>query len=80
MPDDRPGTFHACDLACAVDNAELCDHHSGLQPQALVFAKKVSRAWVNFARTGNPNHSGLPQWPAYTRDEGAIIRIWGSPG
>jgi para-nitrobenzyl esterase len=28
-------------------------------------ADEVSGAWVAFARTGNPNHSGLPNWPAY---------------
>src|SRR5579871_1937650 len=28
-------------------------------------ADEVSGAWVAFARTGNPNHSGLPKWPAY---------------
>ena len=29
-------------------------------------AEKVSGAWVAFARTRNPNHAGIPQWPAYT--------------
>jgi para-nitrobenzyl esterase len=24
----------------------------------------MMRAWVQFARTGNPNHEGMPQWPA----------------
>lgn len=28
----------------------------------------MSRAWLTFARTGNPNHSGLPAWPAYNAD------------
>ena len=28
-------------------------------------ARTVSNAWVAFARTGNPNHAGMPQWAPY---------------
>jgi para-nitrobenzyl esterase len=73
MLDDRPGTFHASDLAFTFDNAERCDHYSGLRPEAMAMAKKVSDAWVAFARTGNPNHPGLPLWPAYTREQDATL-------
>ena len=73
MLDDRPGTFHACEISFVFDNAELCDHYSGMLPEALALAKQISGAWVSFARTGNPNHAGLPDWPAYAADKRATM-------
>ncbi len=73
MLDDRPGTFHACEISFVFDNAELCDHYSGLLPEALALAKQISGAWAAFARTGNPNHAGLPEWPAYSADKRATM-------
>jgi para-nitrobenzyl esterase len=31
--------------------------------------------WVNFATRGNPNASGLPDWPVY--DERDVVQILG---
>ena len=33
---------------------------------ARALAAKMSGALVAFARSGDPNHAGLPTWPAYT--------------
>ena len=71
--DNRPGSFHACEIAFTFDNAEICDHYSGGTPEAIVLSKQISTAWVNFARTGNPNHDGLPHWPAYTSEQRATM-------
>ena len=71
--DNRPGSFHASEISFTFDNAELCDHYSAGAPDALGLSKQISTAWVNFARTGNPNHSGLPHWPTYTADTRATM-------
>jgi para-nitrobenzyl esterase len=63
--ENRVGTFHACEISFAFDNAELCDHYSGGTQQALTLSRQMGAAWVAFARTGDPNHSGLPHWPRY---------------
>lgn len=30
-----------------------------------VFSRAMQRAWAAFARTGDPSHDGLPEWPAF---------------
>ena len=32
-------------------------------------AAQMSQAWIAFARSGDPNHTKLPHWPAYTADQ-----------
>ena len=73
--DGRPGPFHAAEIAFTFDNAEICDHYSGGTAEALALSKQISTAWVNFARTGNPNHNGLPHWPAYTSEQQATMYL-----
>jgi para-nitrobenzyl esterase len=75
---DRPGTFHAAELPFVFDNDQLLDHYGAGDPAAAVLNKQLSAAWVSFARTGNPNHSGLPHWPAYTADTRATM-IFNAP-
>ncbi len=71
----RPGSFHASEIAFTFDNAEICDHYSCGVPEAFVLSKQISNAWANFARTGNPSHSGLPRWPAYRSERRATMYL-----
>jgi para-nitrobenzyl esterase len=62
--DGTPLAYHCAELAFAFDNIDRCANYTGGTPEARDLAAKVSQAWIQFARTGNPNHSGLPRWPA----------------
>jgi len=64
--DGRPLAFHCQDLAMWFDNIDLCVQQTGGGADARALASKMSNALVAFARTGNPNHSGIPRWPAYS--------------
>jgi para-nitrobenzyl esterase len=35
----------------------------------------MSTYWTNFARTGDPNGTGLPTWPAYTKDGYQVMHL-----
>jgi len=32
-------------------------------------------AWIAFARTGNPNHKGLPEWQPYDIEKRATMTL-----
>jgi para-nitrobenzyl esterase len=34
--------------------------------EARALAVKMSNAWIAFARSGNPNHPGIPRWSAFS--------------
>jgi para-nitrobenzyl esterase len=56
-------------LPFVFDNTDRCDHMTGGGAEARALAACISRAWVQFARTGNPNHRVLPDWPPFDADK-----------
>ncbi|HEY5824286.1 MAG TPA: carboxylesterase family protein, partial [Cyclobacteriaceae bacterium] len=65
--------FHCMDLPFVFNNIQRCEEMTGGGKDAYALADKVSEAWVQFAKTGNPNHKTLPEWPAYTSENGATM-------
>jgi len=66
-------SMHCMELPFVFDNISRCEEMTGGGREAQALADKMSRAWIAFARTGNPNHKGLPNWPQYTAENGATM-------
>ena len=67
MLDRVAGAWHTSELAFCFDNAKRCEQGTGNTPEAQTLAKKMSTAWANFARTGNPTQLGST-WTASAPD------------
>lgn len=64
---------HCMEIPFVFNNADLHASMTGGGEEAIALADKMSQAWINFARTGNPNAKRLPEWPAYNPEEGAMM-------
>ena len=61
-------SFHGLEQPFVFDNLDLAPGvwDSKRDPRCDALADNVSKAWAAFARTGNPNHPGLPKWDPYS--------------
>ncbi|MCC8425362.1 carboxylesterase/lipase family protein [Mucilaginibacter sp. UR6-11] len=71
--DGRPRSFHCSEIPFAFANTDVTENYTGASEEARKLGDKVAKAWINFARHGNPNHDGLPEWPAFTDTNGAMM-------
>jgi para-nitrobenzyl esterase len=59
------GAHHGLDVPFIFDNAAMVPRMVGEGDDQLRLASRMSEAWITFARTGNPNTSSIPRWPAF---------------
>ncbi len=72
------GTPHAMDITFKFNN-ETPENGpgflSGSRPERFIASHTMAELWTTFARTGRPSAAGAPEWPPYTLDERATLRI-----
>lgn len=71
----RLGAPHTIEIPFAFDNLDVPTAAliTGTGEDRFAMADRTSRAWTGFARTGNPNIKGLPQWTPYSADHRAVM-------
>jgi para-nitrobenzyl esterase len=64
----------AMELSFVFGTYEAIRHFVGPGDGPARMASQMHPAWVAFAKTGDPNHGGLPNWPAYdTKSRSTMI-------
>jgi len=64
------GACHALELPFIFGNLDLpnMDKFVGKNPNKAL-SENMMDAWIAFARTGNPNHNGIPEWASYDTEK-----------
>jgi len=61
--------FHTLEIPFVLENVDEGKSMTGTGQDRYALQDKMSAAWAAFARTGNPNHKAMPNWPAFTGDK-----------
>jgi len=61
------GAFHSAEIVYVFNDIERVKKtfQEPFEGKHQALATTMSAYWVQFAKTGNPNKEGLPEWPAY---------------
>jgi para-nitrobenzyl esterase len=68
----QPGAQHATDIPFFFDTQAI-KYAEKTTARDNAMGKTISAYLVNFAKTGNPNGAGQPEWPRYSRAKDEIV-------
>jgi para-nitrobenzyl esterase len=73
------GAYHGSEINYALGNLYATDRPWTEEDRRV--ADTMSSYWANIVKTGNPNGSGLPNWPSYDGQARSVMRLgdnWGT--
>lgn len=63
--DLRRGAFHTMDIPLVFGTLGATGSQTGTAADARAASRAMQESFVALAKTGDPNHAGLPRWPRY---------------
>jgi para-nitrobenzyl esterase len=75
-PAGQQGATHGAEMAYVFDHLDLYDAPWTQSDRRL--AQTMIAYWTNFARTGDPNGAGLPDWPEFERPNERVLQLNGA--
>jgi para-nitrobenzyl esterase len=70
----RYGAAHASEISYVFNNLGS-RNGAAVAPRDQEVARMMNTYWANFAKTGDPNGPGLPQWPVYNPKKDEILEF-----
>jgi len=71
--DGKLKAFHTLEIPFVLANVDEGKSMTGTGQDRYPLQEKMSAAWAAFARSGNPNHKGLPNWPKFNVEQRATM-------
>jgi para-nitrobenzyl esterase len=64
---------HTAEIPFVFDNTGVPRYMTAHTSQEKALAAKMSQAWIQFARSGKPDHKDIPDWPPYDFQKRATL-------